>query len=77
MSPAIVEGTGGTSRTCWYATETAESPLNGGRPVSNSNSTQPVEYRSERWSTTSPRACSGERYCAVPTTELVCVMVAC
>ena len=24
---------------------------------------------SERWSTGAPRACSGERYCAVPTIE--------
>jgi hypothetical protein len=28
-----------------------------------------------RASTCSPRACSGDRYCAVPTTAAVCVMV--
>ena len=50
--------------------------MNGGRPVSSSNSRQPVEYRSERASTVSPRACSGDRYCAVPMTACVCVMVA-
>ena len=35
-----------------------------------------MEYRSERESTVSPRACSGDRYCAVPMTACVCVMVA-
>src|SRR5665647_3317952 len=49
--------------------------MNGGRPVSSSNSRQPVEYRSERVSTCSPRACSGDRYCAVPMTAWVWVMV--
>ena len=29
---------------------------------------------SERASTVSPRACSGDRYCAVPMTAAVCVM---
>ena len=42
--------------------------MNGGRPVSSSYSRQPVEYRSLRASTRSPRACSGDRYCAVPMT---------
>jgi hypothetical protein len=37
---------------------------------------QPVEYRSDRASTRSPRACSGDRYCAVPITCAVCVIVA-
>ena len=50
--------------------------MNGGRPVSSSKSRQPVEYRSERASTVSPRACSGDRYCAVPMTACVCVIVA-
>ncbi len=34
----------------------------------------PTEYRSERASTPRPRACSGERYCGVPTTMPVCVI---
>ena len=34
-----------------------------------------MEYRSLRASTTSPRACSGERYCAVPMTVWADVMV--
>ena len=50
--------------------------MNGGRPVSSSNSRQPAEYRSQRASTVSPRACSGDRYCAVPMTACVWVMVA-
>ena len=36
----------------------------------------PVEYRSERSSTDCPCACSGERYCAVPMTAEVWVIVA-
>ncbi|CRH64220.1 Uncharacterised protein [Chlamydia trachomatis] len=36
-----------------------------------------MEYKSERASTCSPRACSGDRYWAVPTTAFVCVIVAC
>ncbi len=35
-----------------------------------------MEYRSLRASTVSPRACSGERYCAVPMTAWVWVIVA-
>ena len=50
--------------------------MNGGRPVSSSYSRQPVEYRSLRESTRSPRACSGDRYCAVPITWAVWVIVA-
>ena len=50
--------------------------MNGGRPVSISYSTQPAEYKSERMSTVSLRACSGERYCAVPTTPWDWVIVA-
>ncbi len=65
-----------TSETCWNAMDTAESPVKGGFPVSISYSTQPAEYRSERISTLSPRACSGDRYCAVPTTPWDCVIVA-
>ena len=34
-----------------------------------------MEYRSERASTCSPLACSGERYWAVPMTAAVCVIV--
>ena len=56
---------------------TGESPRNGGLPVSSSYSRHPVEYRSLRASTRSPRACSGDRYCAVPITCAVWVMVAC
>ena len=55
---------------------TGESPVNGGRPVSSSYSRHPVEYRSLRESTRSPRACSGDRYCAVPITWAVWVIVA-
>ncbi len=51
--------------------------MNGGRPVSSSYSRQPAEYRSLRESTRSPRACSGDRYWAVPMTWAVWVMVAC
>ena len=70
------DGGGAFSRTCWYATATGESPVNGGVPVSSSNSSTPVEYTSERASTFSPRACSGDRYCAVPITAAVWVTVA-
>ncbi|PLC11106.1 hypothetical protein AUQ48_01105 [Kocuria flava] len=62
------EGTGAVSRTCWAATSTEVSPTNGARPVSSSKSTHAAEYRSERASTDAPRACSGERYWAVPRT---------
>ena len=55
---------------------TGESPVNGGLPVSSSYSRHPVEYRSLRASTRSPRACSGDRYCAVPITWAVWVIVA-
>src|SRR4029453_9810843 len=54
-------GLTGRSLTCWYATATGVSPRNGGRPVSISKSTTPVEYRSVRASTVSPLACSGEK----------------
>jgi hypothetical protein len=69
-------GGSGLSRTCWYATDTGLSPTKGGRPVSVSYSRQPAEYRSLRASTASPRACSGDRYWAVPTTAWVWVIVA-
>ncbi len=36
---------------------------------------QPAAYRSERWSTALPSACSGERYCGVPMTMPVWVIV--
>ena len=51
---------------CFIAISTGDSPPNGTRAVSSSKRTMPVEYRSEVWSTGAPRACSGERYCAVP-----------
>ncbi len=50
--------------------------MNGGLPVSSSYSRHPAEYRSLRASTRSPLACSGDRYCAVPITCAVCVIVA-
>ena len=46
----------------------AVSPLNAGRPVTISYNTAPSENRSERPSTGSPRACSGDMYAAVPMT---------
>ena len=51
--------------------------MNGGSEVSSSNSTQPAAYTSERASTDSPRACSGDRYWAVPMTAAVWVTAAC
>jgi hypothetical protein len=42
-SGLIVEGGGAFSRTCWYATATGESPVNGGVPVTSSKSRTPVE----------------------------------
>ncbi|CAO0829159.1 hypothetical protein SMICM17S_06777 [Streptomyces microflavus] len=36
---------------------------------------RPVAYRSERWSTALPSACSGERCCGVPMTMPVWVIV--
>ncbi len=38
-------------------------------PVAISYSTAPNEKRSLRWSSASPRACSGDMYAAVPTVE--------
>src|SRR4051794_23870879 len=72
-SGSSVDGGAACSRTCWYATDTGLSPTNGGRPVSSSYNRHPVEYTSLRESTVSPRACSGDRYCAVPTTAAVWV----
>ncbi len=69
-----VDGAGGVSCTCLYAIENAESPSNGSCPLSSSNSMQPTEYRSDRASTLLPSACSGDRYCGVPTTMPVCVI---
>ena len=51
---------------CFIAISTGLSPVNGTSPVRSSKRTIPVEYRSDVWSTGAPRACSGERYCAVP-----------
>ncbi len=39
----------------------ASVPVNGGEPVSISNSTTPAEYTSERSSDTPGETCSGER----------------
>ncbi len=50
--------------------------MNGGCPVISSNSTQPAAYTSLRASTASPRACSGDRYWAVPITAAVWVTAA-
>ncbi len=41
-------------------------PVNGGRPVNVSYSTQPKAQMSARVSTSRPRACSGLIYAAVP-----------
>ncbi len=71
------DGAGGASRTCCAAIATEDSPTNGARPVSNSKSTHAAEYRSERGSTGAPLACSGERYCAVPSTAWDWVSAAC
>ena len=46
----------------------AVSPLKAGRPVTISYNTAPSENRSDRPSTASPRACSGDMYAAVPMT---------
>ena len=43
-------------------------PANGFRPVHSRYSTAPRLNRSVRWSTFSPRACSGLMYAGVPTT---------
>ncbi len=69
MPGAYTLGGTGSSPRCFIAIATAESPSNGTRPVSISYSTIPTEYRSDGGPTTSPRACSGERYWAVPTIE--------
>ncbi len=68
------EGATGSSCTCAYAMASGESASNGSRPVTSWNSMMPTEYRSERASTPRPRACSGERYCGVPTTMPVWVI---
>ncbi len=68
------EGATGSSWTCAYAMASGESASNGRRPVVSWNSMMPTEYRSERASTPRPRACSGDRYCGVPTTMPVCVI---
>jgi hypothetical protein len=51
---------GGWRWTTWKRTLGVESASNGLCPVSSSYSTAPVEKRSERPSTLSPRACSGD-----------------
>lgn len=68
------DGATGSSWTCAYAMASGESASKGSRPVSSWNSMMPTEYRSERASTARPSACSGDRYCGVPTTMPVCVI---
>ncbi len=70
----IEDGATGSSWTCAYAIASGESASNGSRPVSSWKSMMPTEYRSERASTPRPSACSGDRYCGVPTTMPVCVI---
>ncbi|GAA3300341.1 hypothetical protein GCM10020295_40840 [Streptomyces cinereospinus] len=70
----IEDAAGGSSCTCAYAMASGESASNGNRPVTSWNSMMPTEYRSERASTPRPSACSGERYCGVPTTMPVWVI---
>ena len=73
QSATIERMVGGCSLTCLYAVASADSPMNGARPVSNSYNTTPSEYRSDRRSRPSPFACSGEKYVAVPITAPSCV----
>ena len=65
---ATEEGAGTRSVRCLYAMATEVSPENGGFPVSSSNITTPVAYRSVRGSAGSPWICSGARYWTVPVT---------
>ena len=59
---------GGTSRICMIATVTGLSATNGNRPARHSYATTPSEYTSLAALTLRPSACSGLKYCAVPTT---------
>src|SRR5437660_999341 len=45
-------------------------PSNGGRPSSAKYAVAASEYRSARWSTRSPRSCSGAANCGVPLREV-------
>ena len=55
------EGAGIAELTCWYATESGVSPVNGWRPVSSSKSITPAEYTSDLGPVASPVTCSGGR----------------
>ena len=58
--PPTSELTAGTSEfTCAYATASGDSPVNGCRPVSISNSRMPAAYTSLRASLGAPLTCSG------------------
>ena len=48
-------------------------PVNAGRPDAISYNTAPNEKRSVRWSSSSPRACSGDMYATVPSATPVLV----
>ena len=75
MSGSSCEGGRGSSRTCWYATATGESPRNGGTPGQELVEQHPGGVDVAAGVDGSPRACSGDRYCAVPITAAVCVIV--
>jgi len=58
-------------------TACAYSPVNGGRPVTISYSTDPSAQTSARPSTATPRACSGAMYVTVPRVAPVRVSAVC
>ena len=62
----IVRGGEGVSLRIARKTADGVSPLNARRPVTISYNIAPNENRSDRASTGSPRACSGDMYGAVP-----------
>src|SRR5262249_37605628 len=57
---------GGGSLRWWFKSSIRVVPLKGGRPATDSYMTNPNAYRSVRWSTLSPLACSGDMYIGVP-----------
>ena len=59
IPPANVLTAGTSPFTCAYATASGDSPENGTRPVSISNSTTPAAYTSVRASLGAPVTCSG------------------
>jgi hypothetical protein len=61
-------GGAGASETCCTTMLTGESPVMGGCPTISSYSMHPTEQMSLRTSTASPRPCSGDKYCGVPST---------